>query len=81
MNKYGFSVHLSIQFTHAPNALGSFKEIKMTRQVIKTAYGFTVYGAFTCIMRLDASGAVTYSNMNVDSQEYRAMFRAYKKSI
>jgi hypothetical protein len=53
----------------------------MTRQVVKTADGFTVYGAFTCTMRLDNAGNVTYSNMKADSQEYRAMLRVYKQSI
>ena len=53
----------------------------MKRQVVKTADGFTVYGAFTCTMHLDNAGNVTYSNMKADSQEYRAMLQAYKQFI
>jgi hypothetical protein len=52
----------------------------MTRNVIKTVSGFTVYGAFTCTMRLDNQGNVTYSNMNADSKEYQAMYLAYTTS-
>lgn len=51
----------------------------MARTVIKTVNGFRVYGAFTSLMDVNASGQVTYSNMASNSQEYRAMFRAYKK--
>jgi hypothetical protein len=53
----------------------------MTRSVIKTSVGFVVYGAFTSMMRLDTNGNVVYSNMNPHAKEYKAMFRAYKKSI
>ena len=60
---------------------GTFKEIKMTRSVIKTSSGYVVYGAFTCMMRLDSNGNVVYSNMNADSKEYKTMFRTFKKSI
>jgi hypothetical protein len=53
----------------------------MTRTVIKTSSGFIVYGAFTCMMRLDTNGNVIYSNMTADSKEYKAMLRTFKKSI
>jgi hypothetical protein len=53
----------------------------MTRSVIKTSSGFVVYGAFTCMMRLDINGNVIYSNMTPDSKEYKAMLRTFKKSI
>jgi hypothetical protein len=54
---------------------------KVTRTVIKTSTGFVVNGAFSCMMRLDLDGNVVYSNMNPHAKEYKAMFRAYKKSI
>ena len=55
------------------------KQNMTTRTVIKTTNGFRVYGAFTCIMDVNPAGEVTYSNVNADAKEYRAMFRAYKK--
>lgn len=57
------------------------KGIEMTRSVIKTSTGFVVYGAFTCIMHLDANGNVISSNLNADCKEYKAMYRTFKKSI
>jgi hypothetical protein len=59
----------------------AIKENQMTRSIIKTSSGFVVYGAFTCMMRLDTNGNVVYSNMKPDSKEYKAMFRTFKKSI
>jgi len=59
----------------------AIKENQMTRSVIKTSSGFIVYGAFTCMMRLDTNGNVVYSNMTADSKEYKAMYRTFKKSI
>jgi len=52
----------------------------MTRSIIKTSTGFIVYGAFTCMMRLDTNGNVVYSNMKPESKEFKAMFRVYKNS-
>jgi hypothetical protein len=54
----------------------------MKRSVIRTSEGFVVYGAFTCMMRLDTNGNVVYSNMKPQAKEYKAMlstFKAYTK--
>lgn len=45
----------------------------MTRSIVKTASGFTVYGAFTCVMHLDHDKNVVYCNMVKGSPEYDAM--------
>jgi hypothetical protein len=58
------------------------KGVNMKRSVIRTSEGFVVYGAFTCMMRLDTNGNVVYSNMKPDSKEHKAMlstFKAYTK--
>ncbi|QHJ82024.1 MAG: hypothetical protein [Bacteriophage sp.] len=39
----------------------------------KTDAGFMVYGRFGAVLRADAVGNVTYSNMNPEAQEYMRM--------
>lgn len=53
----------------------------ITRTVTATKYGYRVYGAFSCIMDIDARGIVIYSNMVPLSSEYAAMYKAYREFI
>jgi hypothetical protein len=52
----------------------------MRRFISKTPNGYRVYGSYSCIMDIDQTGQVTYSNVKQGCTEYMAMFRVYVNS-